>query len=343
MGRMFRVWRGEWKKNQREHWHFVPTPADHGFTMYVEDASNYEIVEGAVRESYGLGETTPLVITYGMPDWMLFPSGNTPPPMTIASCDDLHTLLRERPWLTEVTLLVTLGAKSVAEYHFLRRSNFSIGSTSYVVDGRQTERAKAIYESLVFGERLLTSERVVTEIFGEQEMLLFYRVALEMRHVDRGVRTHAVSRVGQGIEVIRIEDDEDMVDVPNVGSHSPQAIEGPGGGHNTVSATEGQLVPVNAVEAPSVLWDVGIDVVNYLDFYKSGRVTGLEGNETEFWTGLIEEGAISSCNLEVNGEGGTLGMPLSTEVAEGIEVEVLSSTGSTAIVCSQYGGRGSTQ
>lgn len=147
MGRVFRVWLGKWRKNQRDHWHFVPTPADYGFTIYVDDANTYEILDGAIREQYGLCGETPVLITYGMPDWMLFPSGNIPP-LTISNSADLRSLLTDRPWVTEVTLLVTFGAKNVAEYQFFRRSNFSIGTTTYVVDGTGDEREKAIFEGV---------------------------------------------------------------------------------------------------------------------------------------------------------------------------------------------------
>ncbi|CAH8334040.1 unnamed protein product [Eruca vesicaria subsp. sativa] len=173
MGRLFRVFRGKWKRNRRNHWLFLPTPGDNPWTMYVEEADNYQMVEGATREIYGLGEAKPVVITYGRLDWMLFPSGNIPP-LTTSTSHDLHDLLTERPWVTEVTLLVTLGARSMVEYNFLRRSNFSIGTTKYVVDGAQDDRARAIFEGLVFSERLLTSDRVMLEIFGEQEMQLLY-------------------------------------------------------------------------------------------------------------------------------------------------------------------------
>ncbi|KAF3537824.1 hypothetical protein F2Q69_00024951 [Brassica cretica] len=329
MGRLFRVFRGDWKKNQRDHWHFLPSPTDFGWTMFVEEAENYEVVEGAIREQYGVGETTPVVITYGMPEWMVFPSGNIPP-LAISTSHDLRSPLTERPWLTEVTLLATLGARSVAEYNFLRRSNFTIGATTYVVNGAQDERERAIFEGLVYGQRLETSERVMGEIFGEQEMQLLYRVALEMAHVDRDGGFNAISGVGQGIDVIHIDDDEDM---------------------RMLLTWEGillkllpLLVPINASQAPSVLWDVGLDLVNYPAFINTRRCADPEPNEIDFWRGLMEEEARATAGVGVNGEdgeGGATGVKLPTVEAERADVEGASSTGSTAIVCSQYGGRAS--
>lgn len=121
----------------------------------MEEADNFKIVEGAVTEGYGLGEETPVVITYGMPDWMLFPSGNMPP-LTISTSHELHRLLTDRPWLTEVTILVVLGARSVAEYNFLRRSSFTIGLTTYVVDETHDERENALFHGAYFNPKYST-------------------------------------------------------------------------------------------------------------------------------------------------------------------------------------------
>ncbi|KAJ4871697.1 SWIM-type domain-containing protein [Raphanus sativus] len=119
-----------------------------------------------------------------MPDWIMFPSGPSPP-IRVATTSDLVSLITRRPPPAEITLLVTFGAKKVAEFQFLSRSDFTIGSSTYVVSAAQDERARARYKCLVLGERLLTSERVMTEIFGEQEILILHRVALEMAYADR--------------------------------------------------------------------------------------------------------------------------------------------------------------
>ncbi|CAH8392089.1 unnamed protein product [Eruca vesicaria subsp. sativa] len=224
MGRLFRVFRGDWKKNRNDHWNFLPTPEDVGWTMYVEEDGNYAVILGAITEVYGLAEETPVVITYRLPEWMLFPHRNIPP-TTISNSDDLQRLLKERTWLMDVTLLATIGARSVAEYNFLCRSNFSIGATTYIVDGTQDGRARAIFEGMVFGERLLTSATVMWEIFGEHEMQLLYRVALELGSVDRGLDIHTVTGVQQRIEVILIDDDDDMVDVEEEEAKAAEEME----------------------------------------------------------------------------------------------------------------------
>lgn len=58
----------------------------------------------------------------------------------------------------------------------------------------------------------------------------------------------------------------------------------------------------------------------------------------------MEEEARATAGVGVNGEdgeGGATGVKLPTVEAERADVEGASSTGSTAIVCSQYGGRAS--
>lgn len=125
MGHVYRIQQGVLKKNERLNWHFVPAPGDYGFTMWMESHETLEIIDDCVRDNYSLAQSTPIVFTYGMPYWMLFPRGDTPP-ITISTTQDLVSLVTEQTQLSEVTLLVTLGAKNVAEYHSLRHSNFSV-------------------------------------------------------------------------------------------------------------------------------------------------------------------------------------------------------------------------
>ncbi|KAF3523945.1 hypothetical protein F2Q69_00048074 [Brassica cretica] len=245
MGHVFRIWRGDWKNNGHEQWHFVPNHQDYGFTMYMDSAETLEVIDATVRENYMLGCVTPVLITYGMPDWMIFPSGLSPP-ITIATTADLVSLISRRPPLSEITLLVTFRAKNVVEFQFLCRSDFTIGSSTYVVGDGQDERARARYESLILGERLVASERVMNEIFGEQEMLILHHVALEIGHADRVL--------------------------------PPQPSSGPQ-----------PLAQIPAADAPSVLWDVGLDLLDYPEFYNAQRDGGLVTQDSAFWNELIED------------------------------------------------------
>ncbi|CAH8391679.1 unnamed protein product, partial [Eruca vesicaria subsp. sativa] len=80
-----------------------------------------------------------------MPNWMLLPSGPATP-RRIATTGDLVSLLSEMPPLSDITLLCTFGAKRVAEFHFLCRSDFTIGASTYVVGEGQDEATRARYE-----------------------------------------------------------------------------------------------------------------------------------------------------------------------------------------------------
>ncbi|KAL0742545.1 hypothetical protein Bca4012_084058 [Brassica carinata] len=286
MGRVFRIWRGDWKKNSQQQWYFVPNHQDYGFTMYMDSPETLEVIDATVRENYMLGEATPIVITNGMPDWMFFPSGPSLP-VTIASTSDLVSLISWRPPFSEITLLVTFGAKNVAEFQFLSRSDFTIGSSTYVVGDAQDERARARYECLVLGERLLMSERVMNEIFGEQEMLILHRVALEMEYADRVLRPQSSTGVVQRMEIIQLDDDDEMVDVSQMS----------GTGNRNLVASEGAIIPfqpqplaqITPADAPSVLWDVGLDLLDYPEFYNAQRDGRLVTADSAFWNELIEE------------------------------------------------------
>ncbi|CAH8382618.1 unnamed protein product [Eruca vesicaria subsp. sativa] len=133
----------------------------------MDSPETFHVIDLTVREYYMLTPATPVLITYGMPNWMLLPSGPSAP-TTIASTSDLVSLMNQRPPLTDITLLCTIGAKSGAEFHFPTRSDFTIGFSTYVVGNGQDDSARARYEGLVLGERLLLSESVLEEIFGEE-------------------------------------------------------------------------------------------------------------------------------------------------------------------------------
>ncbi|KAJ4889290.1 hypothetical protein Rs2_29038 [Raphanus sativus] len=95
MGRMLRLWLGEWRKNDSQYWHFLPEPTDTGMTLYMEGGESFATVESIVRGHYGVRETKPMVITYGLPDWMVVPSGHTPP-LTIGSTSELLELMTSK-------------------------------------------------------------------------------------------------------------------------------------------------------------------------------------------------------------------------------------------------------
>ncbi|KAG2330646.1 hypothetical protein Bca52824_001826 [Brassica carinata] len=239
MGRMLRMWRGEWRKSDSQYWHFVPEQTDSGLTLYLEEGEGYTSVEMIVRKHYGIGASTPMVITYGLPDWMVFPSGHTPP-LTIGNTTEL--------------------LKGVAEYNFNRRSPFYIGSSSFVVDHTQDAFARASYEKLVFGKRMVANEEVMKEIFG-----------------------------GPGIEVIRLDDDSEMEEASRV-RRMDSTIGGLQMGQGSVD--KGKSICQDSVgqnKAPAVLWDVGIDFLAYPGICSRDRAAALEASENAFWEGVLHE------------------------------------------------------
>lgn len=142
-----RFWRGQWVKNGGEEWEFITHPEDIGYRVVLNETVSYETVDMILRQRYSLGQFTPLVLTYRLPSCMLVPHGNKTPPTTISCTAVLSWLLHGKPWLNELTLLVTMGARGVAEYEFLCRTNFSIGNTSYLFDYTATDNSRAAYES----------------------------------------------------------------------------------------------------------------------------------------------------------------------------------------------------
>ncbi|XP_056844386.1 uncharacterized protein LOC130496380 [Raphanus sativus] len=197
--------------------------------------------------------------------------------------------------MVEFTLLVTMGAKNVARYHFNRRSPFYIGSTSYVVDNNQTVCAKAAYEKLVFGKRMIASEEVMNEIFGEEEMALFYRVAMEMEKADNEKSRDKYDIRGPGTEIIRIDEDSEMEDTSRVvvRMDSTRGVIQRGEG----STDKGKGISLDSMvqnKGPAVLWDVGIDFMGYPEISLRERAAALEASENAFWEGVLHEQTMST-------------------------------------------------
>ncbi|KAG2267251.1 hypothetical protein Bca52824_061806 [Brassica carinata] len=307
MGRMLRIWRGEWRKNDSQYWHFDPEPADFGLTLYMEEGESFANVEAIVRTHYGVSESTPMVLTYGLPDWMVVPSGHTPP-LTIGNATELVELMASRPWMVEFTLLLTLGAKGVAEYHFNRRAPFYIGSSSFVVDQTQDARAKASYERLVFGGRMVASESVMNEIFGEEEMVVFYRVAMEMELADKEKAHKLEEQKGLGPCLIYAGDDEMEDGSKGVGvRNQPKEVLSKTfiyfafGGQGSRDKGKGIMQDSRSDQGPAVLWGVGIDLRLSTSFATS--VLHEETKSTDETRGVVvvmgDDGASSTSNTAV--------------------------------------------
>lgn len=147
MVRCVRFWRGQWKKSAESEWEFVTHPEDICYRVVINETVSYETVDMILRQRYGLGHQTPLVISYRLPSCRLEPLANKIPPTTISCTAVLSWLLHGRSGLDELTLFVTMGSKSVTEYEDLSRTNFFIGGTSYLFDYTANENSRAAYDS----------------------------------------------------------------------------------------------------------------------------------------------------------------------------------------------------
>ncbi|WZZ20693.1 hypothetical protein YC2023_122080 [Brassica napus] len=322
MGRMLRIWRGEWRKNDSQYWHFVPVQTDLGLSLYMDEGESFATVEGIVRTHYGVRSTTELV-----------------------------DLMAGRPWMVEFTLLVTLGAKSVAQYHFNRRSPFYIGSSSFVVDQTQDANAKASYERLVFGKRMATSEKVMTEIFGEEEMVVFYRVAMEMEFAEKENTRQMDEQAQPGPWLICLDEDSEMEDASKGVGRMDSTMGGLNRGQGTLDKGKGIIQEsVGQTKAPAVLWDVGIDVLTFPEFCNRERAAAMEASRNAFWEGVLREETKSTDETESTEDlpecdgGGAVGLGFKkggAVVKEGVVVvtgdDGSSSTSDTAVICTQVG------
>ncbi|KAG2314807.1 hypothetical protein Bca52824_017929 [Brassica carinata] len=72
--------------------------------------------------------------------------------------------LLAREWFTELVLVVTIGAHSIARYHFNRRDNFVVGRKRFIVDGSQDEYARREYERLVVERRMRCSRTILKNL-----------------------------------------------------------------------------------------------------------------------------------------------------------------------------------
>ncbi|KAL0662121.1 hypothetical protein Bca4012_098958 [Brassica carinata] len=196
MVRCVRLWRGEWKKNGEGEWDFLTDPKDYGYRLLVGKSASYEAVDQIVRRRYSLSPHTPLVISYRLPSWMLVPLGNKMQPTTISNTAQLSKLLNVRTWLEDLALLVTMGAKAVAEYQFLCRTNFTIGATA----GREIIELDDDDEEMVDGSpgQLLGGNGGRTPVTRAEAMPVFWDVGMNIAGYPPTCTQP--SRGGEGIE-----------------------------------------------------------------------------------------------------------------------------------------------
>ncbi|CAN7110850.1 unnamed protein product [Brassica rapa subsp. narinosa] len=352
MGKLVRLWRGEWLKEDDGAWNFNADPTDFGFGAMIRNNESYESLLDVVRMRYVVGQGTPVVLSYQFPAWILGPLGRRSLPINVTTTADIPVMLSVREWFTELVLVVTIGAESVARFHFNRRDNFVVGRKRFVVDGSQDEYARREYQRLVVGRRMTCSRSVLEEIFNEQEMMVLHRVDLEMDLADTlqeqaDMRFEAVSR-----EVIIVEDDDaNMTDAQTGGGsgHGPTQLpltQPPTAPSSAEAVTEGEVhlyiflrlffvvyMPLQLTQQAPALPE---DAVNRNVMFKIRRWT-ME-TPMDFWEGLMGEDLVLPQGVEpdravVEGEGRAtdrICLVGDEEVAAAPEEDDASSTGSCA-------------
>lgn len=145
-----RLWRGDWKKQPNGDWIFFEDPSDFGFGALIGEGETFESLMTIVRMRYQLANTTPVVLSYQLPDHMLVQAGRRSPPITLSTTADVGVMLTVRDWYAEQTVNVTIGPQNVAMYHFHRRDNFVVRGRTFVVDGSSNEEGRNAFEGKLF-------------------------------------------------------------------------------------------------------------------------------------------------------------------------------------------------
>nr|VDC95559.1 unnamed protein product [Brassica rapa] len=160
-----------------------------------------------------LGILTPVALTYQLPDWMLEPEGAKSPPITLLCDKDVEIMSTVSDYMYDPVLYVTSGPEQVAKYQFYCRSPFKIDETTYLKDGVTEEEHREairgsvnfpkhlifinyifndisnnvffllILQDLVGGHPIVCSHHILELMYNEPQLLLVYRVALEIEMV----------------------------------------------------------------------------------------------------------------------------------------------------------------
>ncbi|KAL0741015.1 hypothetical protein Bca4012_082528 [Brassica carinata] len=80
-------------------------------------------------------------------------------------------------------MYVTSGPELVAKYQFLCRSPFKIGDWSFLGEGVTEEQHHQVIKDLVGGQPIVCSKTMLEMIFNEPQLLIVFRVALEIEMV----------------------------------------------------------------------------------------------------------------------------------------------------------------
>ncbi|KAL0862433.1 hypothetical protein Bca101_022618 [Brassica carinata] len=133
-----------------------------------------------VRAEIGIGEHTPMVLSYQLPPNLLLPYGSTSAPTNVQTAEDVEMVMSVQEWTNEVKLCVTFGASNVAKYQFLCREPFTLGETTFLSDGITEEEHLAAIIDMVGDDDFDVTGLGNGDTFSEKNLVLLYRFSLEI-------------------------------------------------------------------------------------------------------------------------------------------------------------------
>ncbi|KAG2315016.1 hypothetical protein Bca4012_065819 [Brassica carinata] len=174
---------GVWSKSSNGDWTFQESACYHRESVIITRNDHFEGVVEMTRIRHNLGILTPVALTYQLPHWMLLPDGPKTPLITLSCDKDIEIMTSVSDYMTEVVLYVTSGPELVAKYQFVFRSPFTISDTTYLQEGVTEEQHRQAIRDLVGGHPVVCSKHILELMFNEPQLLIIYRVALEIEMV----------------------------------------------------------------------------------------------------------------------------------------------------------------
>ncbi|CAN6893806.1 unnamed protein product [Brassica oleracea] len=183
MGRLVRLVIGLWSKSPTGVWTFEETPNSQGEAVIINKTESIDGLVEMIRITLNLGILNPVVLTYQLPTWMLVPDGQTTPPITLVNNKDVEIMASVFDYMADAVLYVTSGPELVAKYQFFCRTPFSIDEKTYLEEGVTEEQHRQAIIDLVGGHPIVCSKHILEIMFNEPQLLLVFRVALEIEMV----------------------------------------------------------------------------------------------------------------------------------------------------------------
>ncbi|XP_013695998.2 uncharacterized protein LOC106400140 [Brassica napus] len=183
MGWFVKLLLGLWSKSANGDWTFEETSSYHGETVIINKTDTFDGLVELIRIRLNLGILTPVALTYQLPNWMLVPDCSKVPPITLCNDKDVETMISARDYMSEPVLYVTSGPELVAKYQFYCRSPFTIDDKAYLEEGVTEEQHRQAIRDLVGGHPIVCSKHMLEIMFNEPQLLIVFRVALEIEMV----------------------------------------------------------------------------------------------------------------------------------------------------------------